>query len=101
MPIATRSTHSLTHEPNFKTAINSINRAVQRAVGTSKKYANSAALSLRWQNDDLELGPITTELLDTFKILYGFKTESYIIPATMSHVDAMGVDVRVRYLVTW
>ena len=36
----------------------------------------------------MELGPITTELLDTFKILYGFKTESYIIPAMMSHVDA-------------
>lgn len=68
-----------------------IESAVQNALTSDKKYENVGVLSLRWVNDDLNLGQIETELLDTFKTTFNYATESYIIPATSYNAAATGV----------
>ena len=70
---STRSVHKLTHEPNFRSAIQSINTAVQRAVST-RNYTRATMLSLMWDNDDMNLGAITAELTGTFEEVFGFDT---------------------------
>ncbi|KAJ9243813.1 hypothetical protein DTO280E4_3006 [Paecilomyces variotii] len=87
----TRASHSLNHEKEFKHAVEKIESAVQNALTSDKKYENVGVLSLRWVNDDLNLGQIETELLDTFKTTFNYATESYIIPATSYNAAATGV----------
>ena len=74
---STHSIHSLTHEPNFRAAIQSINTAVQQAVST-RRYTRATILSLMWDNDVMSLGAITAELTGTFEEVFGFDTESFI-----------------------
>ncbi|GAD95479.1 hypothetical protein ANI_1_2040184 [Paecilomyces variotii No. 5] len=93
IPIA-RSSHSLRHEKEFNDAVDKINSAIQNALISDKKYTNVGVLSLRWQNDDLNLGQIESELLDTFKNIFHYATESYVIPATTSHAATRAVNSR-------
>jgi hypothetical protein len=89
--------HSLTHEPNFHNAVRSINTAVQRALADKKtKYTSAAVLSLLWENDDLNLGPITQELLKTFGSVFGFKVENYVIPTTSTTDATKGLQRKIR-----
>ncbi|KAN0086430.1 hypothetical protein V8E54_000118 [Elaphomyces granulatus] len=76
----TRSVHKLTHEPNFRAAIQSINTAT-RAIST-RTYNRATILSLMWDNDDMGLRAITAELTGTFEEVFGFDTESFIIPSS-------------------
>jgi hypothetical protein len=77
----TRASHALHHEKDFEDAIKGIEKAVKNALVSEKKYNRVGVISLRWENDDLNLGPIEVELLDTFKNVFQYDTESFIIPA--------------------
>lgn len=84
----TRAAHALRHETEFKDAVKKIETAIQNALVSDKKYKDVGVISLRWENDDLNLGQVEGELLDLFKKGFHYKTESFIIPATSS--DAAG-----------
>ncbi|KAL1872176.1 hypothetical protein Plec18167_006779 [Paecilomyces lecythidis] len=91
----TRTSHSLHHEKEFQDAVDKINTAIQNALVSDKKYTNVGVLSLRWENDDLNLGQIEIELLNTFKDTFNYVTESFVIPATTSSATARAVTMRV------
>lgn len=60
----TRVVHALHHEEDSRAAVKAIDKAVSRALGSSKKYDKAVVISLRWENDDLNLAPIERELLE-------------------------------------
>ncbi|KAE8407557.1 hypothetical protein BDV37DRAFT_279728 [Aspergillus pseudonomiae] len=43
-------------------------------------YRDVSVLALRWQNDDMRVGRLESELLNIFAGVYNFRTESYQIP---------------------
>jgi hypothetical protein len=48
-------------------------------------------ISLRWENDDLNLGQVEAELLDLFEKVFHYKTESFMIPATSPNAAGKAV----------
>jgi hypothetical protein len=89
---STRASHALHHENGFKDAVKAIEKAVKNALVSDKKYNRVGVISLRWWNDDLSLGPIEAELLNIFKDVFHYETESFIIPAVSSENAARAVN---------
>ncbi|KNG89483.1 hypothetical protein ANOM_002283 [Aspergillus nomiae NRRL 13137] len=48
-------------------------------------YRDVSVLAFRWQNDDMRVGRLESELLNIFEGVYNFRTESYEIPVIRSH----------------
>ncbi|KAL5363448.1 hypothetical protein BJX96DRAFT_155741 [Aspergillus floccosus] len=78
----TRTAHAVTHEKSFKEAINSIHQAVRRALPSKHRYDCVRVLTMRWDNDDLGLKDIETELLELFRGRFNYATDSLLIPST-------------------
>ncbi|GIJ99047.1 hypothetical protein Aspvir_001171 [Aspergillus viridinutans] len=53
----------------------SINHAIKFSP-----YRKTAVIAFHWENDDIGVEPLERELLDVFKSVYGFETESFSIP---------------------
>lgn len=88
--------HALHHENTFRDAVKKIEKAVQRALVSDKKYTRVGVISLRWENDDLNLGAIETELLEAFRNIFQFETESFLIPANTTHGAARAAREKLR-----
>ena len=86
-----RAAHTLHHEEDFRSAVKAINNAVNRALGSSEKYDNVGVISLRWENDDLELASIERELLDVFKDKFHFEIDALVIPAITARAASVAV----------
>ncbi|KAJ0414482.1 hypothetical protein BJY00DRAFT_318742 [Aspergillus carlsbadensis] len=47
-------------------------------------YTRVSVLAMHWENDDIGVVPHETELLDVFSKIYGYETESYMIPTVIA-----------------
>lgn len=84
----TRASHARSHEPAFKAVVGRLTDAVHRAHSVEKKYNSVFVGSLRWSNDDLNLGGIERDLLKTFRDVYNFPTDSFSIPHSHPNIMA-------------
>ncbi|OGM48065.1 hypothetical protein ABOM_002868 [Aspergillus bombycis] len=48
-------------------------------------YRDVSVLALHWQNDEMKVGRLESELMNIFAGVYNFRTESYQIPVTGSY----------------
>lgn len=62
----------------------SISASHPRAAGS--RYTDVIVLLLRWEDDDLDVVNEISELDDTFRSVYGYRTEQWKIPSTQSHI---------------
>lgn len=62
-----------------------IQKAVQNG-STCKDFQRVAVIAFRWENDSMGVRKLQNQLLDIFKTVYGFETESYTIPITDSQM---------------
>ncbi|PIG89633.1 hypothetical protein AARAC_008935 [Aspergillus arachidicola] len=83
-----RSVHSLNHEASFRDGANSINKAVENALPSKKRYDCVRVMTLRWANDDLGLADIERELLQFFSVGYHYATDSVLI-SSLSMADVL------------
>lgn len=60
-----------------------------------KSYRKTAVIAFHWENDDIGVEPLERELLDVFKSVYGFETESFTIPLVESQFKLL------EHLVSW
>jgi hypothetical protein len=95
----TRAVHAACHEESFRGAVQAIDKAVNRALISAKKYDKVGVISLRWENDDLNLGPIEIELLDVFKNKFHFDTDTFLIPARTRRDTALAVQHKLEQFV--
>lgn len=70
------------HETEFRDAVNSIRAAYERSRPGEPRYKTVAVLSLKWSNDDLNLGPLEAELLRVFRDTYHFVVQTHVIDIT-------------------
>ena len=62
----------------------SISASHPRAAGS--RYTDVIVLLLRWEDDDLDVATEIAELDDTFRSVYGYRTEQWKIPSRQSHI---------------
>ncbi|KAJ5098070.1 hypothetical protein N7532_005071 [Penicillium argentinense] len=60
-----------------------------------KPYRKTAVIAFHWENDDIGVQLLERELLDVFKSVYGFETESFTIPLIESQFKLL------ERLVSW
>lgn len=80
-----RTEHSLQHEKDFWATMETINKAVKRAVESPKQYNRAAVLALHWENDDLGLTSIEQDLLQCFHDKFNFTVSSFTIPSASAY----------------
>ncbi|GFG25712.1 unnamed protein product [Aspergillus udagawae] len=59
------------------------------------QYRKTAVIAFHWENDDIGVEPLERDLLDVFKSVYGFETESFSIPLYDSQLKLL------ERLVSW
>lgn len=73
--------------PKVTKRFNDFSADIQRAVNHAthfSSYRKVAVIAFHWQNDDIGVVPLETQLLQLFASVYGFETESYEIPLAQS-----------------
>lgn len=94
---STRATHALRHQESFRSAVHSIHDAVNRAMVSDKKYTKVAVLSLRWDNGDLTCdGFLERDLLHTFRDIFHYNIESFLIPSIATRKAATAVREKIQ-----
>jgi hypothetical protein len=59
-------------------------RQAHNDSSTIRFYDKVSVVAFHWDNDDLNVVPLETELLGVFRDQYGFQTESFTIPTTLN-----------------
>ncbi|KAL8980611.1 MAG: hypothetical protein Q9205_004355 [Flavoplaca limonia] len=82
MADATRSGYRRSYQEDFKSAVNEIDTAVQRAIPQLYPvYDNVAVLMMSWDNDNIGVRPLEDKLAQIFTHDYNFTVERHIIEA--------------------
>ncbi|KAL3469916.1 hypothetical protein BJX99DRAFT_264734 [Aspergillus californicus] len=82
---STLSVHSLHHERSFRDAVQAIELGVQKALpSTTKGYDFVQVLTIRWENDDLDLYDNEQELANIFHSKFRYHTDSVLLPSSSS-----------------
>ncbi|KAF8535113.1 hypothetical protein BDD12DRAFT_782774, partial [Trichophaea hybrida] len=62
---------------------NNINASMKMAYPSGEKpYSKATVLFIKWDNDDLNVGPSEDKLKRVFRMIYGFSVQEFIIPST-------------------
>jgi hypothetical protein len=71
------------HKQNLDEFATELSAAVNASLPSyDKPYGQVSVLAFHWENDDISVTPLETELLNVFRDIYGFNVESFTIPAT-------------------
>ena len=75
----TRAWTGAPYETNLKTALDRISAAYKRTLPSDVVYKKVAVFSITFSNDDINVGPPETALLDIFRQQYGFDIVRHVI----------------------
>ncbi|KAL2861046.1 uncharacterized protein BJX67DRAFT_367326 [Aspergillus lucknowensis] len=78
--------------------LNQFSTDLETAINHATKfnpYRKTAVIAFHWENDDIGVQTLERELLDVFKSVYGFETESFTIPLIESQFRLL------EHLVSW
>lgn len=65
---------------DYSQAVQAIHEAVEKGMTTHRKpYKNVAVLMFHWDNDDIGVAPLETELAQTFRHIFELTVEQYLI----------------------
>ncbi|RAK89070.1 hypothetical protein BO79DRAFT_217776 [Aspergillus costaricaensis CBS 115574] len=95
----TSAVHSLSHAETFSEALKTINEGVTRALPSKRQYKQGIVLSLRWEDDDLD-GKDIDEFLRLFETIYGFKTDSFLLPSAPIAEVALAMQAKIRTMLS-
>ena len=67
--------------PSLQEFAENLETAVDQCLPTFQKpFGQVAVLAMHWENTDLVLGPLEVEILEVFRDIYLFNTETFLIP---------------------
>jgi hypothetical protein len=74
-----------------------LNAALQGAIPTkAKPYEKVSALLFHWEDDDMGVDGLESELGDVLRNTYGFTVERFIIPSSSTRIATRKTNLRLN-----